>query len=211
MKSLTTKIRKLQDGPIGKIVRKRLGQFASFKNKPTEDWFSELCFCILTANSRGRTAFRIQQELGTKGFCLCSTDEIRACIVRNKHRFHNTKTNYIVSARIHTNLKPIVQEKASSQGQKAAREWLVKNVKGLGYKEASHLLRNVGYNDVAIIDRHVLNLLSEHKIAKRPKNLSPKSYLQIEALLADLAQKLKMSLGELDLYLWYMKTGEVLK
>jgi hypothetical protein len=70
MKSLTTKIRKLQDGPIGKIVRKRLGQFASFKNKPTEDWFSELCFCILTANSRGRTAFRIQQELGPKGFCL---------------------------------------------------------------------------------------------------------------------------------------------
>ncbi|GAJ17855.1 unnamed protein product, partial [marine sediment metagenome] len=29
------------------------------------------------------------------------------------------------------------------------REWVVKNFKGLGYKEASHFLRNIGYKNFA--------------------------------------------------------------
>ena len=90
------------------------------------------------------------------------------------------------------------------------REWLVKNVKGLGMKEASHFLRNIGFKDLAIIDFHIVDILVENKIINKPKNLN-KEYIKIEEKLRGIAKKVKLSLAELDLYLWYMETGKVLK
>jgi len=93
-----------------------------------------------------------------------------------------------------------------------AREWLVKNIKGLGYKEASHFLRNVGYHNVAILDRHILRVLNDHVLIDEiPKNLTAKKYKEIEKIILDLAKEIKVLPSELDLYLWYSKTGEVLK
>ena len=85
-------------------------------------------------------------------------------------------------------------------------------MKGVGYKESSHFLRNVGFSDVAILDRHVLSVLHEHgliDVVPRPPTRG--RYLEIERKLEELAGKLGFTLGELDLYLWYLKTGEVLK
>ena len=107
------------------------------------------------------------------------------------------------------NIKDIIQK---IKDERTAREWLVNNVKGLGYKEASHFLRNVGYNNVAILDRHILNLMVENKLLKeKPKTLNKKLYLDIENKLELLAKKLGLNLAELDFYMWYLKTGEVLK
>jgi N-glycosylase/DNA lyase len=41
--------------------------------------------------------------------------------------------------------------------------------------------------------------------------MTKKRYLEIEAVLKKIAEKLDMSLAELDLYLWYLETGKVLK
>jgi N-glycosylase/DNA lyase len=93
-----------------------------------------------------------------------------------------------------------------------AREWLVNNVKGLGYKEASHFLRNTGVLDVAIIDRHILRfLLDKQLITEIPKSLNRRKYFEIERLLSCIATKLGSTLGELDLYIWSLRTGKVLK
>jgi N-glycosylase/DNA lyase len=43
------------------------------------------------------------------------------------------------------------------------------------------------------------------------KGLTKKRYLAIEEMLDVLADELKMEPGELDLYMWYRKTGKVLK
>lgn len=76
----------------------------------------------------------------------------------------------------------------------------------------SHFLRNVGFTNVAILDRHVLAVLCAHKLIDEvPRSLTRRSYLKIEEKLRKFAQELNLSLGELDLYLWYMKTGDVLK
>ena len=103
--------------------------------------------------------------------------------------------------------------------EKIKREWIVKNIKGLGMKESSHFLRNIGYNNVAILDFHVIDLLVENKITKRlktstgkaTKTLTPKRYLEIEKKLEQLCKKTNLNQSELDLYLWYMETGKVLK
>jgi N-glycosylase/DNA lyase len=91
------------------------------------------------------------------------------------------------------------------------RDWLVKNVKGLGMKESSHFLRNVGYKDLAIIDFHIVDLLEREKLIERPKTITPKKYLEIEETLTKLGEKTSLNLAELDLYLWYLETGKILK
>jgi N-glycosylase/DNA lyase len=89
----------------------------------------------------------------------------------------------------------------------------VENVKGLGWKEASHFLRNVGFFDVAIIDRHILSNMREHGLvtADGKKGLTKRRYLEYEGMLKRVAERLGMTLGKMDLYLWYRKTGQVLK
>ena len=91
------------------------------------------------------------------------------------------------------------------------REWIVKHIKGLGYKEASHFLRNIGFDDYAIIDFHIVDILEKHKLIRKPKTMTKKRYLEIEKVLQEIGSKSKMTMAELDLYLWYLETGKVLK
>jgi N-glycosylase/DNA lyase len=190
MTNLTEDIARLRNTQIAQKVNNRLKEFNSFKDKASDEWFSELCFCILTANSKARTAIAIQNELGANGFINSPKEEIKQCIIRNKHRFHNNKSDYIVSA----------------------REWLAGNITGLGYKEASHFLRNIGYKNLAILDRHILNLMAENGyIEEKPASLSKKNYLEIEKELRKIADSLSMTQAELDLYMWYLKGRDVLK
>ena len=73
-------------------------------------------------------------------------------------------------------------------------------------------MRNVGYDDVAIIDRHILRELYENNyIDEIPKTLSRRKYLEIENILRDIGEEVNLKLSELDLYIWYLRTGKVLK
>ena len=211
MQELISKIKDLQKSPINQTVESRLQEFASFKGKNGGLWFSELCFCILTANSRARTGITIQNQLGPSGFLFKTQEEIMNVIIQNHHRFHNNKSKYIVQARKHAQIKKIVNDFTEKGQLLKAREWIVKNIKGIGYKEASHFLRNTGHEDLAILDRHILNLMAEHNLIERPKTLSPKLYIDIESKFNNIAHNLQMSPAKLDLFMWYMKTGEILK
>lgn len=185
-------------------VRARLEEFAALNKSGNNEWFSELCFCLLTANSKAKSALKIQAELGSDGFLNKSHEEICATLRKHAHRFHNNKSKFIVGARKYKNIKDLLLNKTGRE----AREWLVKNIKGLGFKEASHFLRNVGYHDVAIIDRHILRYLAQEKlISEIPKTLSKQTYLEIEKIL----ESFNMPLDELDLIIWEKMTGEVLK
>jgi N-glycosylase/DNA lyase len=211
MDRLVKEIRQLRLSPVRRRIDSKLRAFASFRHKSTKQWFSELCFCILTANSKGRNAYNIQRELGVKGLCECSARDIRKCIQRHRHRFHNNKTKFIVEAREHLDIKEKIQTIVKEHDEFAARKWLVDNIKGLGWKESSHFLRNVGYKNLAIIDRHVLNVMDQYRLAKKPKTISRKAYLKFESILQKLADRLRITQAELDMYLWYMRTGDVLK
>jgi N-glycosylase/DNA lyase len=185
-------------------IEKRLKEFKFLGEQGHEHWFSELCFCILTANSKALTAIAIQNELGPQGFIQTTQAELAAVIRKSKHRFHNTKANYIVEARKFINIKSYVSKLSGPQ----ARTFIVKNIKGLGYKEASHFLRNVGFDDVAIIDRHILRYLFQKQlIAKIPQSLSTKIYIEFEQILSDFG----IALSRLDLIIWEQMTGKILK
>ena len=94
------------------------------------------------------------------------------------------------------------------------RDWLAqtKQIKGLGYKESSHFLRNIGYRGYAILDKHILNSMAELGFIDDPKPPSNRTrYLATEVLLKQFADNLEIDFDELDLVLWSIKTGEILK
>lgn len=207
MNELIEKVRQLEQSHINDSVNRRLSEFESFKTKPEDEWFSELCFCILTANAKQKTGAIIQNQINSDGFKTLSEETLANLIKLNKHRFHNTKAKYITRARKFANIKSIIKDMTEIE----AREFLVQNVDGIGMKEASHFLRNTGGQNLAILDRHIIALLSEYKIIVKPKALTVQTYKEIEHKFTELASMLRMSPAKLDLFLWYLKTGEVLK
>ena len=200
-------VEKLKRGGVKNLVDARIEEFKKNIKKSSEEIFKELCFCILTANFNAERSIRIQNELGDK-FLTLSQTQLRDELKKLGYRYPNLRAKYIVKARKYKgSLKSIVE----SSDDHELREWLVKNVKGIGYKEASHFLRNIGYTNFAIVDFHILNLLERYNLIKKPKSLTKKEYLRIENLLRKIAKKLDLNLAELDLYLWYLETGKILK
>ena len=207
MRELLDSLDSLRRGPVGSLVSGRMGEFSAKGAAGDRELFKELCFCLLTANYTSEGGMRMQKEIGD-GFITLGRNGLTRSLKRLGYRFPNARARYITEARRH---RPALG--ALPQDGAAAREWLAENVLGLGYKEASHFLRNIGRRDLAIIDFHIIDLLARHGLIERPKSksLSRKRYLEIESVLGAIADAAGMSQGELDLYLWYMETGKVLK
>jgi N-glycosylase/DNA lyase len=208
MKELVEVINKLKNSKVKEIVDIRIKEFKELGNKSNIEIFKELCFCILTANFNAEKSIKIQKEIGNEFLTLPESVLAKKLKVLG-HRYYNTRAKYIVEARKYMNsLKEIIN---SFNNEDNLRELLVKNIKGLGYKEASHFLRNIGYTNFSILDFHIINILVKYGLIKKPKTLTKKKYLEIEEILKEVAKKLNINLAELDLYLWYMETGKILK
>jgi len=205
---LLESIENLKNSEVKNLVNTRIREFKENGAKSNGEIFIELCFCILTANFNAGKAIKIQTEIG-KDFLTLPESQLAEKLKRLGHRYPNTRAKYIVKARKYKNsLKEVI---SSSNVEDELREWLVKNIKGIGYKEASHFLRNIGYTNFAIIDFHITDLLARYKLLEKPKALTKKEYFKIENLLREIAEKSNLNLAELDLYLWYMETGKILK
>lgn len=206
---LIGEINKLKAGLVGEEISKRMGGFEELHRRGNVEWFSELCFCILTAYSSAELGLKIQKDLNCEDFLTLSRENLCCKLREEGHRFSERRAEFIVCARDFSNIKETI---TSFSDERVAREWLVGRIRGLGYKEASHFLRNVGYKNVAILDRHVIRVMFEYGlISEIPKTLTRRKYLEIEQKLEKLAERVGLSLGELDLYLWFMKTGKILK
>jgi len=206
MKDLILKINELKKSKINSLIEKRAKEFISFK-RTNNNLFSELCFCTLTANYNAEKAIVIQKKIGN-GFISFSEEKLKEKLKELGYRYPNKRAEYIlVNRQYYPHLSKILKEHSGE----TLREWIVKHIKGLGFKEASHFLRNIGYPNYAIIDFHIVDLLEKEKLITRPKNLSSENYIKIEKVLSKLGTKVNLNLAELDLYLWYLETGKVLK
>ena len=200
----------LKKKPVKNVIDMRMKEFEDLGKKGNNELFKELCFCLLTANFSAHGGIKIQNAV-QDGFIHLPEEELSKKLTELGHRFPNARAAYICNARIHH--KNIKEMLSSFHSDQEAREWIVKSVKGLGMKEASHFLRNIGYKNVAIIDFHIVDLLVKHDLVEQPKSrsLTPKKYIEIENILDKIAKATNTNLGELDLYLWYEETGKILK
>lgn len=199
--------------PIKPQIESRLQDFSRiWKEASEEELFRELVFCLLTPQSKARTCWRAVERLERK--CMikeAGPEEITRELVGV--RFNLRKGDYICLARSRFSSCSLRDTLAGFSDASATREWLVANIKGMGYKEASHFLRNIGLGgDLAILDRHILkNLALLGVIEEVPASPSKKMYLEIEKKMIDFSREAKIPMSHLDLLLWYKEAGEVFK
>ena len=189
-------------------IQKRLHEFKEAGKGTAKDIFTELCFCILTPQSNARQCDKAIKELKKKRLLFKAPAGVIRPVLKGRSRFHNKKAGYLVSAR-----RSFDKSILSAGNIIDVRKRIVDNIKGLGYKEASHFLRNIGLGkDIAILDRHILKNLKVYGVIDGiPSSISVKSYLDIEEKARVFARMIGIPLGELDLLFWSRETGEIFK
>ena len=187
------------------LIKQRLNEFTKITNE--EDLFYELCFCILTPQSRAKLCWKAIEDLKKNDFLHKDVNPLPFLLGRT--RFQNNKSRYLIEAK--SKYKNII-ENFGKLNQYEMREWLIKNINGISYKESGHFLRNVGKRDLAILDRHILKNLYENKIIEEiPKTLTKKKYLDIENKFKEFSKKVNIPMDEIDLLFWSKEEGSVFK
>ncbi len=197
-------------------ILEKLSEFnAVLENAADERFWEEMVFCFFTGGCSARMGLRSIEAV--RPLLLSGNYAELSQALVGRHRYPNARAGYIVASREflqeHCGLR-LREKLAGFDDDSARRDWLVKEkrIKGLGYKEASHYLRNIGYKGYAILDKHILRSLAELEIIADPQPPNTRTkYLAIESKLKDLARLSEIDFDELDLVLWSMKTGEILK
>jgi N-glycosylase/DNA lyase len=201
-----------------KDIKKRLGEFQEvWRHGSDARLWEELVYCIFTAGASARMGLNAIDAV--RSLLLDGEPEEMTQVLREAgaHRFPVARPRYIVTTRnyFRVNFGMALRERLRSFSDPfERRDWLAqeKQIKGLGYKESSHFLRNVGVKGHAILDKHVMRCLAEMNIfdtARPPANR--RNYLEVEQEFRRFAQQIKVDFDELDLVLWSIKTGEILK
>ena len=140
-------------------VRARLSEFeAVWQAESDERLWEEMVFCFFTGGCSARMGLRSVEAV--RHLLLSGNQAELAQALRGKHRYPNARSGYIVASRdflqAHCDLK-LHRTLESFDNHLERRDWLVKEkrIKGLGYKESSHFLRNIGLKGYAILDKHI--------------------------------------------------------
>ncbi len=209
-----TELLSLYEGVQGEIVDRIVGFRSIWGSRDEGKILSELEFCLLTPQSKALSCWAAVERMRSEGVCGRTPNEkVEECL--KGVRFHHNKANYLLEAmkRFEEGDESIIEVLERFGSAKEARDWFVKNIKGLGLKEASHFLRNIGYTeDLAILDRHILrNLVRADVLSEVPRTLTRERYISIESKMDAYSKKVRIPLSHLDLLLWYRQTGCVFK
>ena len=197
-------------------IRARLAEFESvWRDGSDERLWEELVYCIFTAGASARMGLRAVEAV--RPLLGRGEHSELAEVLSGVHRYPRARSGYIVVTREYLTedcamrLRERLERFADPLER---RDWLARErrVKGLGYKEASHFLRNIGFRGYAILDKHILRSLAELGRIDSPLPPSTRTkYLAAEERLREFAREVEIDFDELDLVLWSMKTGEILK
>jgi len=197
------------------------------------DVWEELCLCILSSNVPYELAVSAFWHLHNRQLlrpkwiirCKSAVQQIgyelskRIYLPRKKdgsyrkYRFPNIRARNIADA-----AKTLYQENCgllwilkNSNSEQEARDFLAKNVQGIGLKEASHFLRNIGYSSsLAIIDSPIISFLIEVEAIphERIKAVTSEMYIRLERILQDMCQSLGLNLSIFDMAIWHYMRGK---
>ena len=186
------------------------------------DLWINLAACILGSQVRSEDAIRAAGLLSTRGLLTAidrdwdryETDVRRSisgqiadtggATVRGL-RFSADKARYVRGA------AEWIVESGGSIGSilkhydsaTSARKELVRFVPGLGYKQASLFLRNVGFaSEFAILDSHILRFMRDLELTSEATARTPAQYLRFETVLAQFATARQMPMHIFDVAVW---------
>jgi len=190
-------------------IAARLKEFTTPKTH--KDMFYEFCYCICTPQSKALHAWRVVEQLQALDFYTHGFDPTFVLADRIHYiRFHNTKAARLLALR--EQFSRVERTLAAGLDAFELRRWVARNVQGFGLKEASHVLRNLGWFEVAILDRHILrNLVRYGVVSTGEPPRSEEQYTIVERAFQNFARSCGIELQALDLLLWAIETGMVLK
>lgn len=198
------------------VIQARLAEFEDiWRTADDIKLFEELVFCIFTAGASAKMGINCIERI--RPILLTGTRGRLTRAVLHKHRYPNSRSGYIVHTRKYVQKEhgmKMRQAIESFEDFHLRRDFFAANpgIKGIGYKEASHYLRNIGLRGYAILDKHILRSLCEFQVIESPKPPGTRRrYLEIEEKMRDFAKNIAIDFDELDLLLWSIKTGEILK
>lgn len=196
---------------VEETAKERLKEFSKTNLECDKTLFEELTFCIFAANSSakmGLKAVNLLRPVLHKGDVEDYLDA-----VKGKVRFHTIRSKYLYRNKVFINDQGGLSSVLSKYEDKhALRMYLRRNIVGFGMKESSHFLRNIGFKEFCILDKHVLRTLASFEVLesdRTPKNDA--EYLAKEAKIYRFAKEHNFSIDVLDLALWSFNTGEILK
>jgi N-glycosylase/DNA lyase len=199
------------------LICARLAEFAELgRNGDDRELFEELVFCIFTAGASARMGLKSIERV--RPHLHQGNRRKLMNLLLGAHRYPRARSGYVVFTRSYLNNEcgMRLRDKLASFGDDpdARRDFFARNpgIKGIGYKEASHYLRNIGYFGYAILDKHILRTLCEYRVIESPEPPgAKKKYLAVEEKMRKFAADIKIDFDQLDLLLWSNKTGEMLK
>jgi N-glycosylase/DNA lyase len=198
------------------VIQERLAEFSRLRESASDErLFEELTFCIYTAGASARMGLRCVEAVRPVLMTGSLRDIQKA--LDHRHRWPDARGAYVYETREYLRENFGMRMRELLEGFESAeerRDFFAANpgVRGLGYKEGSHFLRNVGFRGYAILDKHILARLAEMGVIESPRPPSTKKkYVALEEKMKLFARETGLDFDELDLLLWYTKTGEILK
>ena len=204
-----------------------------WRNMTDNELWHELCRCILSSNvpyelalsawSHLRSLGLIEPERITVSARSTCYEKIAGELRRpiylpmrrdgsyRKYRFPNVRAGNIVDSALFINSRGLKlgHQLGFFHSETEARDFFARNLPGVGMKEASHFLRDIGYADsLAIVDSHVVSFLREIgavqvECASPP---TPRLYRELEIILQRISGDTGMNLAVLDMAIWkYMR------
>jgi N-glycosylase/DNA lyase len=213
------------------ILAENIKDSRNWADLSEEELWKELCRCILSSNVPYELAISALSHLVNKGFLKLNWvagDPNSQHMIANelskplylplkldgtlrKYRFPNVRSRDITKA-----AKIIFSEEswlqnllARQNSEKRVREILARTIPGVGLKEASHFLRDIGYSsNLAIIDTHVVAFLREINVlpSREIRTINREIYFELESFLEELCKKHNVNLSLFDMAIWsYMR------
>lgn len=189
-------------------IEQRLEDFSKID---MEKYFYELCFCICTPQSKASNALMVQNKLESLDFKYTDIDPV-AILEDKQHyiRFHNQKSARLL--KIKEQWHEIEELLLSDINKYIKRDTLADKINGFGLKEASHFMRNIGYRDLVILDRHILkNMIAVGALDELPNISTAKRYKTIEKIFLGYSVQVGIPVDYLDLLFWANEAGEIIK
>lgn len=202
-------------------IESRLEEFRELGEEDNQRVFRELVFVILSSRSAAKNAWKAATELESRGLLHAEKEDIAESLAEHEIQYELDKASYIIENRKKLSQPTLkdprprlkLKQRIDAENPGKTRDWMAGNLDGVGWKAASHFMRNTGHGkDFAIISSHIAS--SMYELGLRDTQSSPsdrEDYMEAEEKLKNFSDDIDIELEALDLVLWSMRTGEVFR
>jgi|SRR5882672_5291763 len=190
----------------------RVRNSGNWHGKPESELWRELVGAILGSAVSFEQAVLALSKLDSENLTTPSRGlgrqqgKIEQCLRFAGYRFPVSRSQQIAASAtaIYDGAQTLQSVLMSYVNATTARRGLVDLCPGIGPKQASLFLRNIGYHDLAVLDRHVIAYLQYCRLITGGNVVisSVQRYELLERIVVNAASRLGLTVADFDLAVW---------